>query len=87
MSTKKVSPYPMVNCPDLEKVILLFGEFLKTTVENEANTEIIFFLHDLVCNDDKDVRMALSQYIEYIGVAFMTSIPNIRSVVSHTFCK
>lgn len=85
--SKKVSPVPIITCPDLKPMIILFTEFLMNTVENDANTEIIFFLHDLVCNPNTDVRQALKDYIEYIGTAFIVAIPNMRSVVSQTFAK
>lgn len=87
MVTKKVSPVPIVTCPDLRTLIILFSEFLMNTIENDANTEIIFFLHDLICNPNTDVRRWLTEYIEYIGTAFITAIPNMRSVVSQTFGK
>ena len=56
MTTKKVSPLPLINCPELKTIIMLFSEFLAQTSENDANTQIIFVLHDLVCNPNSDVR-------------------------------
>jgi hypothetical protein len=82
MTSKKISPEPMLSWPDLEQTITLFCEFMKNIVEKEANNEIIFFFHEFVWSEHPDVQSAISKYVEYIGDAFLTAVPKIGEFAS-----
>ena len=84
---KKCNPAAIGQSKHLKGIVMLFCNFLTSTIENDANTEIVFFLNDLICHTDTHVRNTASEYIEYVGTAFIVAIPNMRSVVSQTFAK
>ena len=84
---RKCKPDCITKSIHIKKIIILFTEFLMETIENDANSEIVFFLNDLICHKDIEVRESMVDYIEYIGSAFIVAIPNMRSIVSQTFAK
>lgn len=100
---RKYNALAIVQSKYLKTMIMLFSEFLMSTVENDANTEIVFFLNDLIWNESIEIRNAIADYTEqrdsesnnikipilheYIGTAFIVAIPNMRSIVSQTFAK
>lgn len=70
-------------------LIRWFSELCRITTnyESDSNKEIIFFLHDLLCNPNTDVRSSIGEYIEQVGIGFIVAISNISSFVSQTYCK
>mmetsp|Transcript_1226 Transcript_1226/g.1110 ORF Transcript_1226/g.1110 Transcript_1226/m.1110 type:complete len:186 (+) Transcript_1226:568-1125(+) len=94
MTSKKFSTTPIMSCPDFNNIVMVFSEFLANQMERDANKDIIFFFHELICNSDfsqfsdgSNRSTTDTQYIEYTGTALLLSIPNLKSMVSQTFGK
>ena len=84
---KKLSPSWIINYIEFKSIIKLFWEYCMNKTDNESGEEVIFFLHELICNSELEVQRVIMEYIKDIGIVLIVSLPNMKSVVSQIFAK